>query len=213
MAQITFTNTFANMTQIVSSMWDANFQNINSAIDQASGIAGLDVNARLNKAANKLNDGTADRSASSTPGANIIPVAGTAGDLAGWCRQVVMVNCGTSVNPNTTFYSPLIAYAVSISNTIEATSQWMAPVAMSVKLLSIGYYANPLTGTTVVTLRKNGADTALTATLAAGATALVQDSTDVVGVSPGDLLDWKIVTGSGSTPASWLRISAVLTGV
>lgn len=55
-----------------------------------------------------------------------------------------------------------------------------------------------ITATTDVTLMVNGVATALTANLASGATTSFYDATNAVHLSPGDLIDFKVVTGAGS---------------
>lgn len=53
-------------------------------------------------------------------------------------------------------------------------------------------WANTLNDVSIITLRKNGSDTALTVTIPAGSTTTIMDDTHTVTVAQGDLVNYKI---------------------
>jgi hypothetical protein len=64
--------------------------------------------------------------------------------------------------------------------------------------LTLRANANTLNGTCIVTLRKNGVDTALTVTMAAGSTTPVTDSTHSVAVGSNDEINFSVVCAGSS---------------
>lgn len=87
---------------------------------------------------------------------------------------------------------------LNLANATEADVQITCRVAGTASLLSVYVGANTRSDSTTVTFRKNNADTALTLTIGAGVTGLVQDNTHSVSLADGDTYCIKVVTGGGT---------------
>lgn len=92
----------------------------------------------------------------------------------------------------TRYYTP-VGHLQALAT--ESQTQQIAPFAGTASRLSATVTANASTTTSTMVLRKNGADTAVTFTIAGGATGSFVDTTNTVSVSAGDLLS---IQGSGS---------------
>jgi len=139
--------------------------------------------------------------------------AGASGSLGVLGRAVFATSYALAVGSNTTEYMHFSGK--SELPTSDATVVMLAPFAGNVKsLYAKAQGGNSLNGATVVTLRKNSADTALTVTITAGSTAVFSDTTNSVSFVAGDLLNWKIDTTASSSGAITgpMLISATLTG-
>ena len=68
--------------------------------------------------------------------------------------------------------------------------------------MSFGCQSNTINGTSTATLRKNGADTALAASIGASTSGHFFDSSDTVVISDNDLINYSLVTGGSSGTAS-----------
>jgi hypothetical protein len=102
---------------------------------------------------------------------------------------------GTTEAPNASAFNIAITEACTISNLIFTNSG-----------------AQPGTGSLVVTVQKNNADTAITATLAAGAgTSTVTDLVNSVSFAAGDLLIIKVVNNATGASATISRHSLLVT--
>ena len=88
--------------------------------------------------------------------------------------------------------------------TSEGACQNQIKKAGTVKNLSLFHLGHSRTTPTVFTLRKNGADTTLTVTIAAGSptATVLEDTTHSVIVQPDDKLAWAITTGAGTETLS-----------
>lgn len=93
-----------------------------------------------------------------------------------------------------TAYHMLSSYLQGITS--EANAQYKIPVAGTFKFAEVRLDANAASGgSQVLTLRKNGADTALVVNIVNGASDLDHSNdTDSVHVDAGDLVNWKYVT-------------------
>jgi hypothetical protein len=93
-----------------------------------------------------------------------------------------------------------IGGSLNLDNTqSEARNQTKAAEPWKFKGLEMNIVANGITaGTTVLTLRKNGVDTTLTTASGVGTTGWFQDTTHTETVAIADLLNYKVVTGTGS---------------
>ncbi|KND51093.1 MAG: Fibronectin type III domain protein [Parcubacteria bacterium C7867-007] len=102
-------------------------------------------------------------------------------------------------------YNALLGNGLDVST--EGTASTSAPIAYSIKNLYASYNIAPGGITTRnVTLRKNAASTALSAT-ATGAETTASDIANTISVAAGDLVNWLTqVTGSPAVP-SLIRIS------
>lgn len=98
---------------------------------------------------------------------------------------------------STSFYFPLSGQMTGVTS-VEANAQQRVKKAGTLKNLCVSNSANARITDTVFTMRLNGADTALTATIAAGAIVFAEDTTNSVSVAVDDLIDFKAVTGTGS---------------
>jgi len=104
-------------------------------------------------------------------------------------------------NPSTTLYArPWGALGYTGTATeADGTVQFLVRAGGLAKGLQFNI-RNATTATTTVTLRVNGADTALAVTAGASATGHFVDTTHQVRVAPGDLINFAVETGAGSGP-------------
>lgn len=94
--------------------------------------------------------------------------------------------------------------------TTEVDAQFAMPRAGKINGLSLRVFTNTLNGVTVVTLRVNGAPTALTFNVGAGVTGFFTLATQEVAVAEGDLISVDIdasAAGSGALDSSKLGLS------
>jgi hypothetical protein len=115
------------------------------------------------------------------------------------------------------YANPTVAYLTlngigppSMAATVEAIVYSVAPIACTISKLYIENYASPFGAaeTTAVTLRVNGADTALTATMTGG-TGKASNLVNSVAIAAGDRLDWS-VTSSAATNQPTVQIGALV---
>lgn len=120
-------------------------------------------------------------------GAFTVPAGGTSGGgMFGYSDNGLTLTAGTR-------YVPI--YGSGTPSSTEADYATKSPSATTATNLQVNLSADPGAGQTlVVTLRKAGADTALTCTVTGGAGVVCQDLTHSVSVAQNDLIDWKIVT-------------------
>jgi hypothetical protein len=120
----------------------------------------------------------------------------------------------TTVANGATNYFPF--YSGNAANT---PTESLRQIPASSDMVVSGYRlvtgtSQPATGSFVITLRINGVDTALTVTIAAGAVAgTYSDLTNVVYITAGDLLTWKMVNNASTSSAAmigWSLIGNVL---
>lgn len=99
----------------------------------------------------------------------------------------------------TTFYQQIGGSLNLVSAQTEAQNQITASEVWTFKGLQMNIVTNGITaGTTSLTLRKNGADTTLTCASGVGTTGWFQDTTHTETVTAGDLLNYKVITATGS---------------
>jgi hypothetical protein len=112
-----------------------------------------------------------------------------------------LVNCahGSGLTPASasTNYVPFATSLLGTS-TSEPNRRFKHREAGTVRRARVYVSTNTATAGSV-TLRKNTADTAVVVTLGALTTGWLEDITNSVAVADGDLLAWKIITGTGST--------------
>jgi hypothetical protein len=100
---------------------------------------------------------------------------------------------------NLTLYQPLGGSLNPDSTKAETLMQIKTAEAWTFKGLGINVITNTITpGATTATLRKNTTDTSLVASATAATTGCFQDTTHTETVAIGDLVNYKIVTGTGS---------------
>lgn len=92
-------------------------------------------------------------------------------------------------------------------NSTEATLQAPAPFAGTASYLTYSLSANASTVTSNITLRRAGADTAVTIAITAGATGLFSDTSNSVSVAAGDLLSVKISDHDGTLTTRGLALN------
>lgn len=186
MALISFPNTFANIIAPTGAQLDANFAAINTAFASATGV-------------------------SATPGVNIIPITdGTFGVLIGFTRQPVIGNTGgNAFSFGTTQYVGLDNYGGA--STVEAAQQTLMGVAGTIRALYAKAQTNTVNGNIVVTLRQNGAGTALTTTITSSSTAVFNDTTHSVNFVAGDLLDWQLAIAGSSGSVTTVLLACLVT--
>ncbi len=101
---------------------------------------------------------------------------------------------------------------VDVSSTTELDTQIEAPVAVAVTDMFVRVTANSLTSaSTTISLRANGATTALSLALVAGATGIFEDS-DTVSLALDDLINWRIIVGPGGSGTVTISIVALEQG-
>lgn len=108
------------------------------------------------------------------------------GGMFGYSDNGLTLTAGTRFVP---------IYGSGTPSTTEADYSTKSPSATTATNLQVNLSADPGAGQTlVVTLRKAGADTALTCTVTGGSGVVCQDLTHSVNVAQNDLIDWKVVT-------------------
>lgn len=117
-------------------------------------------------------------------------------DYTGAETITVFQNCTVTAVSSGTRYHGIAGYGVN--TTTEAQMQTKIPKAGTLKNGVIRITSNTRNGTTVYTLRKNSADTALTTTVPATTSGTFKDTTHFISIAANDLVAWKSVLG-GST--------------
>lgn len=118
----------------------------------------------------------------------------------------------------TTNYIPIIGKLNSFMAT-EAVSQFKLNDAYKFKGLTVNVTQSDVDNPTTVTLRVNGADTALTVSIAGNTTGTFSDLTHTVTIAAGDLVNLRMVVGNGVSPDTitlqgvmlWTEIAGVST--
>lgn len=118
-------------------------------------------------------------------------------------------NVVVSFAHTTTFYLP-IAGALRTGRSTEAESQIKVYDTYLFKGLSVKATQNSIANATTVTLRVNGADSALIASVTASSTGTFTDLTHNVTVASGDLVNMELTTGTGSSSQTVGLASAVM---
>jgi hypothetical protein len=113
-------------------------------------------------------------------------------------NYVTKLNCDGQglATASTTFFFP-VSGQVSGTTTSEANVQHKVKKAGTLKNLCISANANTRSTNTVATVRINGADTGIVATVTA-TTGFFEDFANNAAVAVDDLIDIKVVTGTGS---------------
>jgi len=101
-----------------------------------------------------------------------------------------------------TFYGGMFGIAV-VSGTESQASQKM-PYAARFSKLNCYVVSNASSTTTTITLRFAGSDTAVTCTIAAGATGFMTASASTADCAAGDLISYKITGQDGTVAISWV---------
>ena len=125
-------------------------------------------------------------------------------DLSAQCANGI-----TLTNGVTNYVAPFFGNS---SNATESNRQISVKVATTCSRLYIRTSsAQPGTGSLVVTVRKNGADTAITLTITAGGAAgTFTDLVNTVSFAAGDLLSIKIVNNASSTSATIMEVGVFM---
>lgn len=180
-------------------------------------VAGTDYAAAPTGSANTplLNNGSGGFTNGTSTGntTNFVTSSGslTAGNCAQWDASRNLIDSGSPCGSGTggggmfgysdnsltltaaTRYVPI--YGSGTPSTTEADYEVKSPSATTAANLQVSISADPGVGQTLaVTLRKAGADTALTCTITGGAALTCQDLTHSVNIAQNDLIDWKVVT-------------------
>lgn len=114
----------------------------------------------------------------------------------------------TSIPAGSTYYAGVTGNAFNAS---EAARKLIISSAITVTKMTIyTSSAQPLEGSLVITLRKNGSDTALTKTIAADSAAGVYSATGSISVAAGDYLSIKAANGDPSNVSATI-VSTCLT--
>lgn len=131
-------------------------------------------------------------------------------DLAAAEAKIKLVISGGASAPATagsTLYSTLTGEALTGQAVSGVNTRSVCPVAGTVGSFYVKAGTNTLNGSTVFTVRKNGADQTVTATITAGSTAVFSDTTHTFTVAAGDQLEVKVdgtASGSGGmSNATW----------
>jgi hypothetical protein len=95
-----------------------------------------------------------------------------------------------------------------VLGTVEGVSQQPAPVTGTFKTMYIAHLVATVTDTMAYTLRINGVDTSITATMASSGSA-VNDTAHTAAFVAGDLISIKAIQ-SGSTASTTVRMRATL---
>lgn len=140
----------------------------------------------------------------------LLGVGGSAAGGGGGAEQGLLgfTSAGT-IGASTTRYVAPNAYA-NIANTSEALVAIRWRVAGTIKNLNVAAAANSRSDATVITLRVNGADTALTVSITAGQTTNFADTTHEVAIADGDTVCFSIVCGGGTGTINTIRATAIL---
>lgn len=114
---------------------------------------------------------------------------------------------GTLVGTGATRYTAPFMYGVTVA---ESQSAWPHAGTLSDLTVRISS-AQPATGSLVITLRINGASTAVVVTIPAGSAAgTYQDTTNSVALAANDLLSFMIVNNAGASSAAMQSITVLL---
>lgn len=113
-------------------------------------------------------------------------------------RHVKCTKMTGTINTNVTRYAP-IAGDWTLSGTVEADATITMRGSGTVRNISAVSPTNTAANATLITLRKNGADSSLVASITASTTGLFQDTTNSVTYADGDTLAVKISRASGSS--------------
>lgn len=134
---------------------------------------------------------------------------GTSGTLA--CRNACMkcnsdgrwTGAGTPVDGaghafNSTFYICIEDFARTKSS-IELDTQSEARADLDAAKMYVYIRSNGLDSATTITLRENGANTALAVSIGAGLTGAFEDLVDTIHIVNTDLINWQVVTGGSAS--------------
>lgn len=116
-------------------------------------------------------------------------------------RGCVGTTADVIVNSSSTWYFP-IGGGNAENVTTESNVQMKAREAFTFKNLVAYTNLNSITASSTINFRVNGANSALTLTIAGSATGFFANTTDSVTVAAGDLIDFQIVTGATGTNMS-----------
>ncbi len=104
-------------------------------------------------------------------------------------------------------YTPLSSSLISTAGS-EGISNQVMPIAATIGNLTISVTTNANTADGIMTLRVNGASTALTATVTASSTGTFTNTTDKVSVNAGDLVCWQCTQATtGNTSVATFSFS------
>jgi hypothetical protein len=106
---------------------------------------------------------------------------------------------GLATTAGATAFAPFATTLLG-SDATEANRQFKHREAGTVRRARVFVTANTSTGTSTVTLRKGGVDTALVVSIGALSTGWFEDTSNSVSVADGDLLGWKIIAGATAGP-------------
>ena len=138
---------------------------------------------------------------------------GTGIGLSGWGSSAI-----ASFSANATQYAPFTGGGATSGAGAETAAESYAPVTIAISQMYATINATQgfgAAGGAVVTLRDNGASTALTCTMTVGV-ATCSDTSHTVTVNAGDLLDWEVAasgTVSNATPQLAINYQVGATGV
>lgn len=105
-----------------------------------------------------------------------------------------------AIAPSEVFYNSLMSNQNFLTGTVEAYSEVYVNEAMTLRNFRAIISQNSLsTATVTFTIRKNGADTALTLTTPAATTGAFENTTDEVSLSAGDRFCYKVSSSAGGT--------------
>jgi hypothetical protein len=116
---------------------------------------------------------------------------------------VIDVNAATGLTQNktiTNYWGP--GGDLALPTTTEANTQTLANVHFNLSELTANIVTNSITAASTLTMRSNTAATALTASITASTTGVFSDSTHTVTVHPADLINYQLVTGTGTGTTS-----------
>lgn len=140
-------------------------------------------------------DGTVDMEGAAIVGLPAASVASGAATVGQLLQRYIGVGSGSLGHSSTRYVSPGGVRVESGEGNAQAKMYTQGGVLRNFRIYVSG---NTMSGGTVLTLRKNGADTAITMSLASGTVGAQEDTTHEVSFSAGDLICLKIVTtGSG----------------
>lgn len=99
---------------------------------------------------------------------------------------------------STTLFEPIAGEAQGVDVAVETKAQCKMRKPGTIRNAAIFVTINNRTTTTTFTLRKNGVDTAITIPVTSGTTGWVEDTSHSVTVAADDLINWSIVTLTGT---------------
>jgi hypothetical protein len=118
-----------------------------------------------------------------------------------------LVSEGYSINTaSVTHFLPIVGDR-SGTTAVEANTENMIKTSGIIKNAFLNVASNARTTNTIYTLRKNGADTAITFTYGNLETGIKEDTTNLVSVVPDDKLAWSITTGAGTQTSTFQTIA------